>query len=208
MTSSKREKQKIQTLMRIKESALWMFAQHGFSISIAKIAEHAGISKQALMYHYPSKSKLLEAVMDDIESSSFSSLMEFFSLLLQPQAKIETNTKQLEKIIRLFIEQNLWAVLFLRLVLENQASYLPHSFQAHHITIIKELEKRQSEGEIKQEIDVAATFTNMNMLLLTTLATAQSQTSVSDELGITAEVWLKRRVFAIFSMYRSTLFPH
>ena len=61
MTSGKREKQKLQTLIRIKESALWMFAQYGFSISIAKIADHAGISKQALMYHYPSKSKLLEA---------------------------------------------------------------------------------------------------------------------------------------------------
>ena len=203
MTSGKREKQKLQTVIRIKESALWMFAQHGFSISIAKIADHARISKQALMYHYPSKSKLLEAVMGDIESSSLSSLLLFFSLLLQPHS----NTKKLEETIHIFIEQNLWAVLFLRLILENQASYLPDSFQSHHLSIIKELEKRQQQGEIKSHIDVAATFTNMNMLLLTTLATAQSQTSVSDELGITAENWLRRRIFAIFSMYRSTLFP-
>ena len=207
MTSSKREKQKIQTQIRIKESALWMFAQYGFSISIAKIAEHAGISKQALMYHYPSKSRLLEAVMEDIESSSLSSLMQFFSLLLQPQAKIDANTKRLEETIRFFVEQNLWAVLFLRLVLENQASYLPDSFQSHHLTIIRALEECQERGEIKSHIDVAATFTNMNMLLLTTLATAQSQTSISDELGITAEVWLKRRIVSIFLMYRSTLFP-
>ena len=207
MTSGKREKQKLQTLIRIKESALWMFAQHGFSISIAKIADHAGISKQALMYHYPSKSKLLEAVMGDIESSSLSSLLQFFSLLLQPKVETAHNTSKLEETIRIFVDQHLWAVLFLRLVLENQASYLPHSFQSHHITIIKELEKRQQQGEIKSHIDVAATFTNMNMLLLTTLATAQSQTSVSEELGITAEDWLRRRIFAIFSMYRSTLFP-
>ena len=205
MTSGKREKQKLQTLIRIKESALWMFAQHGFSISIAKIADHAGISKQALMYHYPSKSKLLEAVMGDIESSSLSSLMKFFSLLFQRHKP--SNTQELEETIRVFVEQNLWAVLFLRLVLENQASYLPDSFQSHHLSIIKELEKRQQQGEIKSHIDVAATFTNMNMLLLTTLATAQSQTSVSEELGITAEDWLRRRIFAIFSMYRSTLFP-
>ena len=206
MTSSKREKQKIQTLMRIKESALGMFAQHGFSISIAKIADHAGISKQALMYHYPSKSKLLQAVMDDIESSSISSLLQFFSLLLQTDT--EQNTRKLEEIIATFVDQNLWAVLFLRLVLENQASYLPDSFQSHHLTIIKELELRQQRGELKAHIDVAATFTNMNMLLLTTLATAQSQTSISDELGITPEQWLKRRIFSIFLMYRSTLFPH
>ena len=101
--------------MRIKESALGMFAQHGFSISIAKIADHAGISKQALMYHYPSKSKLLQAVMDDIESSSISSLLQFFSLLLQTDT--EQNTQRLEEIIATFVDQNLWAVLFLRLVL-------------------------------------------------------------------------------------------
>ena len=206
MTSNKREKQKLQTRIRIKESALWMFAQHGFSISIAKIANYAGISKQALMYHYPSKSKLLEAVMDDIESSSIGSLLQFFSLLLQTNT--DQNTKKLEETITVFVEKNLWAVLFLRLVLENQASYLPKSFQSHHMTIIKELEACQQRGEVRSQIDVAATFTNMNMLLLTTLATAQTQTSVSEALGITSEVWLKRRIFSIFLMYRSTLFPH
>ena len=204
MTSTKREKRKNQTLAQIKESALWMFAHHGFSISIAKIANHAGISKQALMYHFPSKPTLLEAVMEDIESSSFGAVLEFFSLLLKTDA--EQNMHKLEETIVVFIEQNLWAILFLRLVLENQASYLPQSFQSHHLTIIIELETRQKEGKIKADIDVAATFTNMNMLLLTTLATAQSQTSISDALGITAESWLKRRIVSIFSMYRSSLF--
>ena len=141
MTSNKREKQKIQTLTRIRKSALLMFAQHGFAISIAKIAQHAGISKQALMYHYPSKSKLLEAVMHDIEESSFSSLLQFFSLLLQPHT--DQNMKHLEDTIRVFVEHNLWAVLFLRLVLENHASYLPNSFQSHHITIIKVLKSME-----------------------------------------------------------------
>ena len=205
MTSNKREKQKTQTLMRIKESALWMFAHQGLSISIAKVADHAGISKQALMYHYPSKPQLLEAVMYDIEASSFGSVLQFFSLLLQTDT--EQNTQKLEETIAGFVEQNLWAILFLRLVLENQASYLPQSFQSHHQTIITELEMRQKRGEIKAYIDVAATFTNMNMLLLTTLATAQTQTSISDALGITPESWLKRRIFSVFLMYRSTLFP-
>ena len=205
MTSSKREKQKIQTIQCIKESALHMFAQHGFSISIAKIAEHAGISKQALMYHYPNKTHLLKAVMDDIESSSITSLLQFFSLLLQKES--EKNTTELNETITVFVEQNLWAVLFLRLVLEDQAFFLPESFQSHHLTIIYELETRQQRGEIKSHIDVAATFTNMNMLLLTTLATAQTQTSITESLGISSEEWLTRRILSIFSMYRSTLFP-
>ena len=205
MTSNKRENQKIQTVQRIKDSALWMFAQHGFSISIAKIAEHAGISKQALMYHYPNKTQLLKAVMEDIESSSIASLLQFFSLVLQKESA--QNTRDLHGAIAVFVEQNLWAVLFLRLVLEDQASFLPASFTSHHLTIIHALEKRQQAGDIKSHIDVAATFSNMNMLLLTTLATAQTQTSITESLGISPEEWLTRRILSIFSMYRSTLFP-
>ena len=204
MTSNTRESQKIQTLTRIKDSALMMFAQHGFSISIAKIADHAGISKQALMYHYPSKSQLLEAVIQDIEHSSFDSMLQFFGLLLQDT---QQDTTELEGLVARFVDQHLWAVLFLRLILENQEAYLPLSFRTQHLAMIEALEVRQRKGEIKEDIDVAATFTNMNMLLLTTLATAQIQTSISEALNITAETWLKRRIFSIFLMYRSTLFP-
>ena len=55
-----------------------MFAKHGFAISVAKIAEQAGITKQAFMYHYPTKQILLEAVIEDIEQSSLDSLLQFF----------------------------------------------------------------------------------------------------------------------------------
>lgn len=205
MTNNKREDQKNQTLTRIKESALQMFAQHGFSISIAKIAEHAGLSKQALMYHFPSKPILLESVMKDIEHSSLNSLLQFFSLLLQTDA--EQDKTKLEETMAVFVSQNLWAVLFLRLILENKESYLPASFRAHHFKIIAELEDRQKRGEIRSDIDVAATFTNMNTLLLTTLATVHTRTSIAETLQITSDAWLKRRIFSIFSMYRNTLFP-
>ena len=186
MTSHKREKQKNQTIMRIKESALQMFAKHGLSISIAKIAQHAGITKQALMYHFPSKSILLESVMKDIEYSSLNSLLQFFSLLLQTDA--EQDNAKLEETIAIFVNQNLRAVLFLRLILENRESYLPDSFRAHHFEIIAELEDRQRRGEIRSDIDVAATFTNMNTLLLTTLATAHTRSSITETLQITSRM--------------------
>ena len=181
-----------------------MFAQYGLSISIAKIAEQAGITKQALMYHYPNKSILLETVIKDIEHSSLQSLLQFFSLLLH--GKDTQKTEQLEEITNLFVEKNLWAVLFLQLILENQESYLPDSFRTHHLFIIGELEKLQSQGVIKEHIDVAATFTNMNMLLLTTLATARTNSSITEALNITSKTWLKRRITSIFWMYRTTLF--
>jgi len=206
MTSNKREIQKVQAQSNIKESALEMFAKHGFAISVAKIAEQAGITKQALMYHYPTKQILLEAVIEDIEQSSLDSLLQFFSHLLKVRDTTETN--KLEEIVGLFVEHNLWAVLFLRLVLEDQERYLPESFRQNHLLIITQLQQMQKNGAIQQNIDVAATFTNMNMLLLTTLATAQTKSTIVASLGITTETWLKRRLISIFKMYRSTLFPH
>ena len=206
MTSNKRDIRKKQAQSNIKESALEMFAKHGFAISVAKIAEQAGITKQALMYHYPTKQILLEAVIEDIEQSSLDSLLQFFSHLLKVKDTTETN--KLEEIVGLFVEHNLWAVLFLRLVLEDQERYLPESFRQNHLLIITQLQEMQKNGAIQQNIDVAATFTNMNMLLLTTLATAQTNSTIVDSLGITTETWLKRRLISIFKMYRSTLFPH
>ena len=206
MTSNKRDIRKKQAQSNIKESALEMFSKHGFAISIAKIAEQAGITKQALMYHYPTKQILLEVVIEEIEQSSLDSLLQFFSHLLKVKDTTETN--KLEEIVGLFIEHNLWAVLFLRLVLEDQERYLPESFRQNHLLIITQLQEMQKNGAIQQSIDVAATFTNMNMLLLTTLATAQTKSTIVDSLGITAETWLKRRLISIFKMYRSTLFPH
>ena len=206
MTSSKRENQRNQTRQNIKESALMMFASFGLSISIAKIAEQAGITKQALMYHFPNKQDLLIAVIEDIESSSLESMLQFFSLLVQVQS-IE-NTQKLEDTIHLFIEHNLWAVLFLRLILENEEHFLPESFRVNHMLAIKQLEKLQQKGVIKKHIDIAATFTNMNMLLLTTLATAKVDLRITKTLGISSKTWLTRRIISIFWMYRNTLFPN
>ena len=204
MTRNKREAQKILAQKKIMESALVMFAQQGLSVSIAKIAEHAGITKQALMYHFPNKSRLLEAVIKEIEHSSLTSLLHFFSLLLDKSNA--QKTEQLEEITLLFVENNLWAVLLLQLIIENQESYLPESFRGHHLLIIKELENRQQQGFIQKDIDIAATFTNMNMLLLTTLATARTNSSITEALNISSQTWLKRRISSIFWMYRNTLF--
>ena len=206
MPTNQREIQKRQTLEKIKRSALEMFASHGLLVSIARIAEHAGITKQALMYHFPSKNELISAVMHDIEQDSLESMIQFFSLLLTAQNV--QNEEKLEQLVGYFLENSLWSVLFLRLILENAEGYLPESFRQNHVRVIRDLEKLQQQGKIKKHIDVAATWTNMNMLLLTTLATSQVESTLTQSLEISPERWLKRRIVSIFWMYRSTIFPN
>ena len=131
-----------------------MFASHGFSISL-QIAD-IGLTKQELMYHFPNKQELLTAVIQDIERSSLESILQFFSVLLQVQDT--PDTEQLENIVHLFVKNNLWAVLFLRLILENVENYLPTSFKKNHLLIIQQLENLQNTGNIKENIDVAIHF--------------------------------------------------
>jgi TetR/AcrR family transcriptional regulator len=47
--------------------AVRLFAEHGFDgTSVAAVAEHAGISKQNLMYYFPTKQALYLRVLDDV----------------------------------------------------------------------------------------------------------------------------------------------
>ena len=51
----------------IREQAVRVFAESGYEgASIATIAERAGLSKQNLMYYFPSKQALYQRVLDDV----------------------------------------------------------------------------------------------------------------------------------------------
>lgn len=51
------------TMSRVLDSAAVLFAERGLSAGLSDIATHAGVSKGALQYHFPSKSDLLIEVV-------------------------------------------------------------------------------------------------------------------------------------------------
>jgi len=64
-TAAKRERPGDEARERIMEAALEQFSLRGFdATSVQKVADAAGMSKQALMHHYPSKERLRLAVME------------------------------------------------------------------------------------------------------------------------------------------------
>lgn len=59
-----------ETRARIVEASLALFAERGFdATSVARVAEEAGLSKQALQHHFPSKAELREAVYAQLGAS-------------------------------------------------------------------------------------------------------------------------------------------
>ncbi len=59
-----------ETRARIVEAALALFSERGFdATSVARVAEEAGLSKQALQHHFPSKAELRDAVYEELGAS-------------------------------------------------------------------------------------------------------------------------------------------
>lgn len=55
----------VSTAERVRVAALESFANRGFAqTSLDALGEQLGLTKQAILYHYPSKDRLLEAVID------------------------------------------------------------------------------------------------------------------------------------------------
>lgn len=56
---------KVRTRAAIIESAIALMTAQGRGVSLANIAQHAGVSKGALTYHFPSRHELEEALLSD-----------------------------------------------------------------------------------------------------------------------------------------------
>ncbi|MDA0165512.1 TetR/AcrR family transcriptional regulator [Solirubrobacter ginsenosidimutans] len=64
---------------RILEVAIGVFAGRGFrSVSIDAIAAEAGVSRQGLLYHFPSKTELLVAALDQHEQDNAETVVKLF----------------------------------------------------------------------------------------------------------------------------------
>jgi AcrR family transcriptional regulator len=64
---------------RILEVAIGVFAGRGFrSVSIDAVAAEAGVSRQGLLYHFPSKTDLLVAVLDQHEQDNAETVHKLF----------------------------------------------------------------------------------------------------------------------------------
>lgn len=63
-------KTKTDTAQRILDSSLALFARHGYAgVSVRDIAEHAGVKKALVFYHYDNKAQLLELLLDHYYTS-------------------------------------------------------------------------------------------------------------------------------------------
>ena len=63
-------KHKNDTAQRILDSSLELFARRGYAgVSVRDIAEHAGVKKALVFYHYENKAQLLDKLLEHYYTS-------------------------------------------------------------------------------------------------------------------------------------------
>ncbi len=156
----------------ILQEATRLIAQRGFgAISVNDVAQAVGISKQALLYHYPSREALHEAVVASLIEHSNRHLL---LLLGAFSGKGEERLEQALAHIRAFFDTDPHAArVLLRELLDGdreQVARLSQGVEPWLRLMADTLRQGQQEGRIRRELDPEAAVAHVGTLLLTTFA--------------------------------------
>jgi len=194
-----RQRQKEETTIKIVQAAEYLFGTLGHrGTSIQRVADHAGISKQALMHHFPTKQSLCEAVLAQVVTFAGEFMGGVLLQINQPDQE-----DLLINLVRRFAQRPYWAQYLVRELLEGKPGELPDFVYGIQRQFVEHLQREQQNGTIDPSLDVEATLANLNLLLLTTLATLDQNALSADQ---DPEEWMKRRLVSVLRFYKITLF--
>ncbi|PTL84806.1 TetR/AcrR family transcriptional regulator [Vitiosangium sp. GDMCC 1.1324] len=189
---------------RIRREATRLIALRGFgAISVNDVAQAVGISKQALLYHYPSREALHDAVLDSlIEHSNRHLLVLVGAFTGRGEERLERAMAQ----IREFFDADPDAArVILRELLDGEREHVTRLLRGVEpwLRLMADaLRQGQQEGRVRQELDPEAAVAHVGTLLLTTFALLPMMgwTGASD-----AE-WRERRLGEVVRLIERYLF--
>ncbi|MDP2306619.1 MAG: TetR/AcrR family transcriptional regulator [Pseudomonadota bacterium] len=156
---------------QIREAALRLFAQHGFlGTSIQQVADAVGISKQLLLYHYPSKEALRQSVVDVITTA----WTEFLPRLLDAISSSHERMDLVSDELYTFLEEHADMARVVMLELVNDTGPLGARIEGDvrpWMQVAADfIRLRQREGSFRPDVDPEAFVVGMGTLLLGTIA--------------------------------------
>ncbi|WNG22905.1 TetR/AcrR family transcriptional regulator [Cystobacter fuscus] len=157
---------------RIRREATHLIASRGFgAISVNDVALAVGISKQALLYHYPSREALHAAVLDSLIEHSNRHLLLLLGAFTDKSA--ERLERVMEQLREFFDTEQDAARVFLREVLDADSPHMSVLMQGMEPWIriaVDVLRQGQREGHVRPELDPEAAVGHVGLLLLTSFA--------------------------------------
>jgi len=192
---------------RISRAATRLFAERGFAgTSIQAIADEVGMSKQALMHHFPSKQHLREA--------AFLSLQEGLAdlvphLLLALTAGEDLVDQVLQHLIGFFERDPHWAKFILRGLMEpggDEADF--GSGATAWIAVgLDYIRRAKAEGRMREDLDPEAAIPALGLLIVSTFATIDHRPTTHLPVGATQLEWQQRRLRELIRIARAALLP-
>jgi TetR/AcrR family transcriptional regulator len=189
---------------RILLAATRLMAQRGFgAISVNDVAQAVGISKQALLYHYPSREALHEAVLASLVEHSNRHLLLLVGAL---SGKSEERLERAMAQIREFFDADPHAArVILRELLDGEqkaVTRLRQGVEPWLRLMADALRQGQHEGRIRDELDPEAAVAHVGSLLLTTFALLP----IAGWTGASDAEWRERRLGEVVRIIERYLF--
>jgi AcrR family transcriptional regulator len=152
---------------QIRAAATRLFALHGYEgASLQSIADSVGVTKQTLLYHYPSKDALRRAVLDGVFAHWRQRLPQMLEAVTSGHGRFEALTREL---VAFFENDPDRALLVLRELLDNPAEMrklLADNLRPWVLLVAQYIREGQRIGLIHRDVDPEAYVLHVIVLVL------------------------------------------
>jgi AcrR family transcriptional regulator len=199
------------TSAQIRDAAMRLFARDGFDgTPLQAIADDVGITKQTLLYYYPSKEELRRSVLGQLVEHWRQTLPRLLDAVTSGKGKFEALTGEL---VRFYHADPDRARLILREMLDrpdDMRALLVEGLRPWLLLVAEYIRQGQASGILYEDVDPESYVMHVILLVAGTVANLQVLPRVlSDNGGRDAATAEKRYLDELFRMARSSLFkPH
>jgi AcrR family transcriptional regulator len=155
----------------IRSVATQLFARHGYEgVSLQAVAERVGVTKQTLLYHYPSKDVLRRSVLDQVFSHWRERLPQMLEAVTSGHGRFEALT---EELIRFFESDLDWARLLTRELLDNpkgMRELIASNLRPWIMLVAQYIREGQQGGLIYEDVDPEAYVLEVVILVIAVVA--------------------------------------
>ena len=192
---------------QIRQAATHLFASRGYEgASLQSIADEVGVTKQTLLYHYPSKDALRRAVLDGVFAHFGERLPQMLEAVTSGHGRFEALTREL---FEFFQADGDRARVLMRELLDNPEEMrrlLLHHLRPWVLLIGQYVREGQRTDLIYEDVDPEAYVLNVIVLVLANVVTGPLMGGIIASESARTEHGAERQSRELFRLTRVGLF--
>ncbi len=185
--------------------ATTLFAERGYAAtSVQAIADALGISKQALMHHFPTKQSLREGAFALVQEGGAELMPRLLTALAAREDRVDLVVAE---VVGFLDTHPGWARFILRgaLDVENDGPDFGPIASAWVRLAIDYIHRAQADGVMRADIDAEAAIPGLGLLILSTFATLDQPPGAHIPVTTSPREWRERRVGELARVVRASL---